>query len=769
MSTAVTDPLPFRRVRVPITEESLREFLDDADVTIIRFGKSIEITAPITFPDGIEIDFQGYYLVQGAAHAVSFNALCNAGRHQIFSGFLAGEITGNFGTGVVYPEWWGLEDDNHDIAINAALQCSLLGGSGYGLTVSLAARRYDVSAPLDVSARRNHLRGEGMLRTEIRSTSAWDGRFYNATSFPYNATGNMASMIWMGGEFPANQTFGSRVSGLYVNCYYASVAHWNDKYISGISSRAFVEEGSFIEDVLVSYATGVSIGFPSLAGHGATFALTAVAGVITAVAVLTPGQDYITGAVTLSAAPGTGESLTPVIDEDTGQILSVTVTAGGTGHTTGDTVSAAIDQPATVNGLVIRNVWLTSAGKRESYPMYFTHHANNCVVDCVTIDMRIVKSQSSKYAQAYGYDSVVYSAPAQVLDWPLIGIHAAGKVHIREVHIESCGIGVLIPSTDGINNVTLESVDCLHMMSRGYGQAYYNDYYPIAISAANALLASDYNATIAGTTLLKVDTTAGLVATQPIRLVGVTGDSTYIDGASGADDSIWQVVRVVSATQVVINKAWSGVPTVSGYGYVIPLEPAREFSAAISSATNNAGSVRFTVDTTLGMKAGEFFMVVHSDVPAYNVLHTITTVHSATEVTTNQAWVSSPTSGDVRLKIVSDAYTTASYWDHSCLVLIAREDDAQYLATENRKDLVNCTGLQIYGSCDFVLRDAIFGNEVTGYGKGQFPTNNTAGVAFYSRAAAYINSPRWPYTLSEIYDADDPPANTAPYFLGPVS
>ena len=105
----------------------------------LHLYSDITLTADITIPSNITIFFRNKKFIS-SGFALQFNGNIDAKRTQIFQGFEAGDIYGNFSTNEVFPEWWGLVgstalDGQHDLAINAAIRTY---GPRGTLTVSLA-------------------------------------------------------------------------------------------------------------------------------------------------------------------------------------------------------------------------------------------------------------------------------------------------------------------------------------------------------------------------------------------------------------------------------------------------------------------------------------------------------------------------------------------------------------------------------------------------------------------------------------------------------
>ncbi|HWB05283.1 MAG TPA: hypothetical protein VG796_19780 [Verrucomicrobiales bacterium] len=279
------------------------------DVTLS--GQTVEVKK------GKVVVFGKYQLIEGASPStIQFNGEIEAGRQQVFSGWENGDITGTFNTGYVYPEWWGLVADNHDLAINAAIKATT-----FGNTVSLGSGTYTIRAPLDLSASRCFLEGRGDVRTQIVASTSWSdpSPFPNPMWGPGN---NHSAMIWIGSaaHTGTNQSFWTGVRGVTINGYNAAKAAPGIR-ISGISSQSFVEENSIIENVGVGYFNGFGIGFAATSGEAAV-----------------------------------------------------------------------------INGLTIRNFWITGGMARDAYGIYFAQNTSVCSVDAGTIDLSFPRSVSQDYA-----------------------------------------------------------------------------------------------------------------------------------------------------------------------------------------------------------------------------------------------------------------------------------------------------------------------------------------------------------------------------------
>jgi hypothetical protein len=403
------------------TEAQLVAALGETGPRVLYLRSDI-ILRNITYIQNLDktIVFNDWRIVQGITpgQLILFGPIV-ADRQQIFTSFTAGQIIGHFGRNDIYPEWWGLQANNHDIAINCAIKASSLVPNGYSVNVSLAPRTYDVSAPLDLSSTAASLIGSGSSLTFINTTTAWNASFIKAEVWGA-ATGpvNHAAVVWIGGDLTADEgynarTYHTKVKGLSINCYNAAFIHraGGIKRVSGISSKFWVEECSVIHDVTVSNASGFGIGFCRHKGPGANW------------------------------------------------------TGGATGA-------------AVINGLDISSCWILGATFRDFYGLYFSEWTNNCTVSNTTVDIGLAKSISVEYGvDTSDFDTTIigettYPAPDWIRDYPHTAIYAGGYVTLTDIHIEGSVIGVFIPEIGGGNNVSCTNVKTFALMDRALNAVY---------------------------------------------------------------------------------------------------------------------------------------------------------------------------------------------------------------------------------------------------------------------------------------------------------
>lgn len=254
--------------------------LESGPITL-HLRADITLTSILTVPAEKTIIPDTYRFIDGGGGGLICFGLLDKGRDQVFSGFVAGDITGTFGSHVAFPEWWGLTAGAHDVAINCAVKASTLVANGFGLKVSLATRVYDVAAPIDLSSTAVTLEGAGRNLTFLRATSAWTPTWVKAEQ--WGASGdpaNHAAMVWIGADIGSAYSYSTKVIGMDIECYNASYAHRASGLlrVSGISSKAGVEECTVIRDVVVSNASGFGIGFCRHKAGGGSFAAATVNG-----------------------------------------------------------------------------------------------------------------------------------------------------------------------------------------------------------------------------------------------------------------------------------------------------------------------------------------------------------------------------------------------------------------------------------------------------------------------------------------------------------
>jgi hypothetical protein len=374
-------------------------------------------------PEEKSIEFNTFKFVKGSGSSIIFYGKCVAERRQIFSGFVAGDIVGIFGRTDVYPEWWGLVSGYHDIAINCAVRASTLAytslitgdaTNNYGIKVSLANRVYEVSAPIDLSTKAVTLEGAGSNLTYLRSTVNWTATWIKAEVWGTDTgPANHAAMIWIGGDLTGNskidgRTYRTKVKGMEIECYYAAFPYRLDEALDSSKRVSGISSKFYVEECSMIEDVQIS----NSTGFGIGFC-----------------RHKLTA--------GTAEGW-----------------SGGV-----------------INGLSIRDFWITGRTFRSAYPLYFSQFTNNCTVDTGTVDMSMVKSVSSAWNVAPADPQ-----PAWVVTYPLIGIKAQGNMSVSNVHIEGPVIGVHVEYNGGGGNVvSLSNLNFLYLQDPIRGALYYAD------------------------------------------------------------------------------------------------------------------------------------------------------------------------------------------------------------------------------------------------------------------------------------------------------
>ena len=416
------------------TEPQLVAALAETGPRVLYLRSDI-ILSNVTYIQGSDktIVFNDWRIIQGLTPGqLRLYGPIIADRQQIFVSFTAGQIVGTFGSIDIYPEWWGLQDGRHDIAINCAIQSSTRAGAvgltypdWHGTTVSLGPRIYYVARPIDCTGGYINIRGSGSAQTSIITTSAWVADTWMQAEIWGNPSVNLpnhAAVIWIGGLYTdagnANgATYRNQVTGVHIDCGPAGFAlRTTNKRISGISSKSGVEECSIIDEVVITYATGFGIGF---CRHRAL------------------DGSY---------------------------------------------------PPATVNGLSITNFWIYGATYSDYYGMYFSAWTNNCRVDTGTVAGGLSKSISAQWGtdtrpppNGVGSDTtvnpsvgaIIYPDPIWVRTYPQTGIYTSGaNISLNNIHIESSVIGILVAQADAASNVTINNVKVFGLMDRALSAVY---------------------------------------------------------------------------------------------------------------------------------------------------------------------------------------------------------------------------------------------------------------------------------------------------------
>lgn len=343
---------------------------------IVTLDSDISITENITIPENIILDFSRYAFFNKANYSIVLNATLRFDIRQLFYNFLPGQITGTFGGIDRHPEWWGLEAEKNEKAINCAIRARNPLNSGH--KIILQAKSYEVSGPIDLSGSNCLLEGKGPSRTIIMTSKNWTADWKTDSLYGVNSHG---AVIWLGSAVRDTiQSMNTGVNNLMINCYYASLNNL-DKRISGISSYGWMEEHTAISNVTISYFSGYGIGMCS---NG--------------------------------------------------------------------------NPPQIINGLSIRNFWITNPVSGSALPIALGRHTTCATISSGTLDCGVMAG------------SMFAGKP-----WPLI--HTAlwvegARAVISDIHIESVKIGILIRDYGQINSVNINGVDCRMGWEEGMKDAF---------------------------------------------------------------------------------------------------------------------------------------------------------------------------------------------------------------------------------------------------------------------------------------------------------
>jgi len=456
-------------------------FTDTAALTIY-VRKDIDLSVSMTMGPNKTLVMGDYRFTQVGASNLILMGVVVADRKQIFSGFTAGQVSGSFGQEAVFPEWWGLVDNEHDVAINCAVQASRLTGSQIGLKVSLAPRVYDVSAPIDLSGKAITLEGAGSMLTYLRATTAWTPTWIKAEV--WGAAGdpaNHAALVWMGSNLDqgSNSSYWTKVKGMTLQCYNASFTHRSGGLlrVSGISSKGFVEECSVITDIIVTDASGFGIGFCRHKSTGGSFSAAVING-------LDISSCWITGAT---------------FSDFYGMYFS--------GWT---------------NNCSVRNVTVDVGLAKSVSSLHATGGAPG--------------------GADTGVSPTNWPVPTWICTYPHTAIYAAGYITLTDIHIEGAVIGIFIPEIGGASNVVATNIKAYAMMDRARSAVYELD----GLSGANPPSNTDYYGygaavLIAGASETLANPTINFKGCATLTAVSTNGTCCYLvrDAAYGINRSMF--------------------------------------------------------------------------------------------------------------------------------------------------------------------------------------------------------------------------------------
>jgi len=457
---------------------------------------------PISFP---RPGFTTLPTVQACSVQLHGRIVAPEWHRQYFSGFNPGDIRGSFGVvHEVYPEWWGLvgtghTDGLHDRAINCAIRSIEAGSPHYspapfesfiearqeagGRVVALAQRTYWISAPVDLSGTSSQLRGAGAARTTLKATSTWD----------------QTSKAWI--DCAVWQHVGERPPS--TNAYPNLMNHSALVWIGG----GFPDSGqSFHTSV-----RGVTLdGYYAIRSSRAKNGLGRVSGI--------SSKGWVEENTLLEDV-----SITNFTGLGVGFPQRMPLTLGGQ------------NRIATVNGLTLRNFWITGGIRRDAYPIYFTHHAGVATIQDGTIDCRRTeKHLSAKWQQGSKAIGVL-----QVRGYPKAGdkvkidtaemtfqdtLAAGGDVQIAQTATGASKAGVdygrYTPPHPGVRATYVSGTPRIDLKAATVGEVW--NTYPLLQSGGGSNAIFEHNS-VSVQTLVNGSATAKAVATVKFSAIPTNG------------------------------------------------------------------------------------------------------------------------------------------------------------------------------------------------------------------------------------------------------
>ena len=663
----------------------------------------LRLKNPITLPSGNTsigfdktIEFGLHWFIDGGGSTVSFFGKCVAERRTIFVGFVAGDIVGTFGGTDVFPEWWGLETGYHDRAINSAVKASSLASNGFGIKVSLANRVYDVSAPIDLSSRAVTLEGAGSNLTFLRSTSNWNATWIKAEVWGSDTgPANHAAMIWIGGDLTGNpavdgRTYRTKVKGMEIECYYAAFPYRLDEALDSSKRVSGISSKFFVEECSMIEDVQIS----NSTGFGIGF-------------------------------------------------CRHKLTAGTVGGWTG----------GVINGLSIRDFWITGRTFRSAYPLHFSQFTNNCTVDTGTVDVTLPKSVSSAYASLLASTETITNPSITAgTGWTVTGDWSITSGVANYTKVNPLGADYLRTTPAALS----------------LGQTYtLKVEFSSAGSGAAGSLTVKRGATIIGTL------NPAIVGAQYITFVAYGNATDTLDFVFPAATGTF--AASITSVSLIAN----GDPVVYGAPAWVVTYPLIAIKAQGNMSVSNMHIEGPVIGVHVPYNAGGGNVVSLSNI---NFLFFNEPIRGGIYSNDGRSGMDFANEGEVTAaNAVSLSGLPAAiaddvnrYFGYGCGVLISK-DPGNYTTPWNTKDRVTISNIRTSGGVLYLLRDAMYGKNIRGYGMGETPqqTTNIGGIAHYSRGNAYAYTTTLPYTAitGGFYD----PNNTTTaaslsrqFFTGPV-
>ena len=685
------------RLRDIHTPTQLANALIDGGELILRLKAPITLPSGNTFiPQDKTIEFGLHWFIDGGGSTVSFFGKCVAERRTIFVGFVAGDIRGTFGGADVFPEWWGLVPGYHDIAINCAVKASTLDTNGYGIKVSLSNFGYDVSAPIDLSSMAVTLQGQGEGLTYLNSTANWNATWLK-TDLWGTDTGpaNHAAMVWIGGDltgtFPYDaRTYRCQVIGMTIACGNASFAHKADGESGGPKRVSGISAKRWVEE-----------------GNAISH-------------------------VTVTSASGAG------IGFPQHKAMASIGSAGGY-------------QSAVINGLSIRDFWITSPTFRDAYPMYFSQWTNNCSVDTGTVDATLSKSVSSAYASLLSSTETITNPSLTAgTGWSVTGDWSITSGVANYTKVNPLGADYLrtTPAALSLGQTYTLKVE---LSSAGSGAAG-----SLTVKRGSTIIGT-LSPLITGAQYITFVAYGNATDTLDFVFPAATGtfaaSITSVSLIANGDPAVYPVPSWIVTYPLIGIKAqgYMSISNVHFEGMTIPVHCEYNSSGGNAVTLTNLNFLSLNDPKRGGIYSNDG----RSGMDFAN----------ETEVTTANGLYNG---GDPAL--IADE--GSRYFGYGCGVLISKAVGS-YETSKNTFDRVTINNIKSSGGVTYLLRDAMYGKNIRAYGQSQFPNSSSGGISLYSRGNAYAYTTTLPYTVigTGVYD---PTATTSAaslsrtFFTGPI-
>jgi hypothetical protein len=408
--------------------------------------------------------------------------------------------------------------------------------------------------------------------------------------------------------------------------------------------------------------------------------------------------------------------------------------------------SAGGYQSAVINGLSIRDFWITSPTFRDAYPMYFSQWTNNCSVDTGTVDATLSKSVSSAYASLLSSTETITNPSLTAgTGWTVTGDWSITSGVANYTKVNPTGTDYLrtTPAALSLGQTYTLKVE---FSSAGSGAAG-----SLTVKRGSTIIGT-LNPAIAGAQYITFvaygNATDTLDFVFPVAAGTFAASITSASLIANGDPAVypvpaWQVTYPLIGIKA---QGYMSISNVHFEGPVIGVHCEYNSSGGNAITLTNLNFLSLNDPKRLGVYSndGRSGMDFAND----------------TEVTT---------ANDVTYNIASDA---ERYFGYGCGVLISKSQISN-ACPFNTFDRVTINNIKSSGGVTYLLRDAMYGKNIRAYGQSQFPNSSVGGISFYSRGNAYAWTTTLPYTAigTGVYDPTAPssPASISrTFFTGPI-